>query len=85
MYPPSLFVPILNNKYFLIEGNKKVSKKRREKKIAKGASSHSPESRYWPDSKSVQQWWWAARKPAAPYVRCAFRSLLSHVDFAESF
>jgi len=26
---------------------------------------------------------WAARKPAAPNVRCVFRS--SHVDFAESY
>ena len=50
-----------------------------QKHPPKGASSHSPESRHWPDSKPVQQRW-AARKPAAPYVRCVFRS--SHVDFA---
>ena len=46
-----------------------------QKHQPKGASSHSPESRHWPDSKPVQQWW-AASKPAAPYVRCVFRSVI---------
>jgi hypothetical protein len=62
---------------------KKVQKKSKnmgrswpnQKHQPKGASPHSPESRHWPDSKPVQQWW-EASKPAAPYVRCVFRSVI---------